>query len=200
MFDLLISEIKQKSDVADADIGKFISALKVRHIKKKKNLLNEGDSVNKMFYVNEGLFRYYSYAEDGTEHTTDLIAQNNWFGDAKAFLSKEPAGINIEALEDSTVFEISYDDLHRFYDELPMFERAVRKTIEHYFVKALERGKKVNRAGYSAQERYLQYVNSHPKLANRVPAMYLASYLGITPETFSRLRSQFLKQGLPTTQ
>lgn len=198
MFDTLINEMKQKSAIADADIAIFISALKVRHIKKKKNLLNEGDPANKMFYVNEGLFRFYIYDEDGTEHTTDLIAQNNWFGDAKAFLSREPAGIHIEALEDSIVFELSYDDLHRFYDELPLFERIVRKVVEHYFVKALDRSKKVYRAGYPAQERYLQYVNSHPKLANRVPAIYLASYLGITPETFSRLRSQFLKQGLQT--
>ena len=198
MFDILINEMKQKSPMADADIEKFVSALKVRHIRKKKNLLNEGDPANRMFYVNEGLFRYYTYDEQGTEHTTDLIAQNNWFGDSKAFLSKEPAGINIEALEDSVVFELSYEDLHRFYDELPLFERLVRKVTEHYFIKALERAKKVYRAGYPAQERYLQYVNTHPKLANRVPAVYLASYLGITPETFSRLRSQFLKQGLQT--
>jgi CRP-like cAMP-binding protein len=198
MFDTLIKNIKQKSAIADADIEKFIAALKIRHVKKKKNLLTEGDPVNMMFYVNEGLFRYYTYDEQGTEHTTELIAQHNWFGDAKAFLSKESAGINIEALEDSTVFILSYDDLHRFYDELPMFERVVRKIIEHYFVKALERGKKINRAGYLAQERYMQFVNRHPKLANRVPAIYLASYLGITPETLSRLRSQFLKQGLQT--
>lgn len=198
MFETLINEMKQKSAIADTDIATFISALKVRQIKKKKNLLNEGDPANKMFYVNEGLFRIYIYDEDGTEHTTDLIAQNNWFGDAKAFLSRESAGIYIEALEDSVVFELSYDDLNRFYDELPLFERIVRKVVEHYFVKALDRSKKVYRAGYPAQERYLQYVNSHPKLANRVPAIYLASYLGITPETFSRLRSQFLKQGLQT--
>lgn len=198
MFDTLIKNIKQKSAIADADIEKFIAALKIRHIKKKKNLLSEGDSVNMMFYVNEGLFRYYTYDEQGTEHTTDLIAQNNWFGDAKAFLSKEPAGFNIEALEDATVFVLSYDDLHRFYDEIPLFERVVRKIIEHYFIKALERGKKINRAGYLAHERYTQFVTRHPKLANRVPAIYLASYLGITPETLSRLRSQFLKQGLQT--
>jgi CRP-like cAMP-binding protein len=198
MFDTLIKNIKQKSAIADVDIEKFIAALKIRHVKKKKNLLSAGDPANMMFYVSEGLFRYYTYDEDGTEHTTDLIAQNNWFGDAKAFLSKEPAGINIEALEDATVFILSYDDLHRFYDELPMFERVVRKIIEHYFIKAVERGKKINRAGYLAHERYMQFVTRHPKLANRVPAIYLASYLGITPETLSRLRSQFLKQGLQT--
>jgi CRP-like cAMP-binding protein len=193
MFDILIEKIKQHADISDVDVERFTAALRVRYIKKKKNLLNEGDAANSMFYVNEGLFRYYIFDEHGIEHTIDLISQNNWFGDAKAFLSQEPAGINIEALEDSQVFVLNYDDLYRFYDEIPKFERAVRKIIEHYFIKALERGKKVNRAGYSAQERYLEFFRTHTKLGNRVPAMYLASYLGITPETLSRLRSQSIK-------
>ena len=196
MFDKLINGIQQHAEISKEGIEKFIASLKVKYVKKKKNLLNEGDNANMMFYVNEGLFRYYTFDEQGIEHTIDIISQNNWFGDAEAFLSQQVAGINIEALEDSQVFVLSYEDLHRFYDEIPMFERAVRKIIERYFVKALRRGKKVNRAGYSAQERYLEFLKFHPKLDNRVPAIYLSSYLGITPETLSRLRSQTVKQGL----
>ena len=79
MFDKLINNNKQHANITDDGIEKFIAALKVRHIKKKKNLLNEGDSGNCMFYVNEGLFRNYIFDEHGNEHTTDLIAQHNWF-------------------------------------------------------------------------------------------------------------------------
>lgn len=193
MFETLMNFIRQTAPVSEEGIQQVISALKVRHIKKKKNILNEGDPANMMFYVNEGLFRYYIFDEQGIEHTIDLVAQHNWFGDAKAFLSQESAEINVEALEDSQVFVLSYEDLNRFYDEIPMFERLVRRIVEHYFIKSLERSKKVSRAGYPAQERYLEFLRSHPKLENRVPSIYLASYLGITPETLSRLRSQVLK-------
>ncbi len=193
MFDDLIKNIKRQADLSEKDIDKITGSLRVRNIKKKKNLLNEGDPAQSMFFLNEGLFRYYVNDQGGAEHTIDLIAQHNWFGDAKAFLNQEPAGISIEALEDSEVFSLSYDDLHRFYDEIPLFERAVRKITEYYFIKLLERSKKGNRAGYSAQERYLEFLKSHPKLDNRVPAIYLASYLGLAPETLSRLRHQVVR-------
>src|SRR6218665_3351462 len=100
MFDLLINSIQKTVALSDRDVDKIISVLKVRQGKKKKNLLNEGDPAGMMFYVNEGLFRYYVFDQDGGEHTIELIAENNWFGDAKAFLAQEQAGINIEALED----------------------------------------------------------------------------------------------------
>lgn len=194
MFDKLKQLIQRQAPISDADLEVFFNALQIRHVKKKKNILSEGEPGNNMYFVNEGVLRYYIYNQDGDEITTDLIAEHNWFGDARAFLENKRAVINIEAIEDCVVFVLNKEDLERFYDELPYFERAVRKIMEYYFVKAVELRNKVNRAGYSASERYTEFFNTHPKIVHKIPAVYLASYLGITPETLSRLRSQKLKQ------
>lgn len=196
MFDKLKQQIQKQAPITDADLEIFFKSLQVRNIKKKKNILSEGELANNMYFVNVGILRYYSYNSQGDEITTDLIAEHNWFGDARAFLGNTRATINIEAIEDCQIFVLNKVDLERFYDELPYFERAVRKIMEYYFVKAIELRNKVNRAGYSANERYMEFINTHPKIVNKIPSVYLASYLGITPETLSRLRSQKLKKAV----
>jgi CRP-like cAMP-binding protein len=193
VYNHLIGNIQKHAPISTKDMEKITAALKLRTIKKRKNILSEGEDCQNIFYLNEGLCRYYIYDQEGIEHTIDLIAQHNWFGDAKAFLKQEPAVINIEALEDCQVFTLSHEELNRFYDEIPMFERAARKITEHYFIKALDRCKKGKRSGQSAQVRYEEFMKSHPKLENRVPAIHLASYLGVAPETLSRLRNQASK-------
>ena len=190
MFSALIKGFKAQAAISDADLEKVTAALKVRQVKKRKNILNQGDSCHHIFFLNQGLCRYYVCDKNGVEHTIELIAPHNWFGDAKAFLLQASADINIEALEDSQVFALSHEDLNRFYDEIPLFERAARKITEHYFIKALDRCKSTNRPGQSAQSRYQEFIKAHPQLENRVPAIHLASYLGLAPETLSRLRHQ----------
>ena len=193
MFEHLANGLQQLAPIPDEGMRSILAALQVKDVRKKSRLLSPGDDGNHMYFVNTGLFRYFVMDKEGNEQTTHLIPQNNWFGDARAFLSGEKTTIYIEAIEDSQIFSISHEMINRFYDDVPYFERAVRKLIEHYFIKVLEKGKSSSYAGYTAQERYLSFLRAHPKLVNRVPAIYLASYLGTTPETLSRIRSQYLR-------
>ena len=188
MFSALKRTFAKRTSIAEKDIKKILSALEVRLVKRKKNILDAGDEPDYMFFLNKGLFRGYIYDEQGDEQTTDLISEGNWFGDLKAFTTQKRSTLYLEALEDSQVFLLSRKDIYRFYDEIPMFERSVKQTMENYYVKAIDRARKINYAGLHAQDRYKQFVMKCPTLEKRVPALYLASYLGIKPETLSRLR------------
>lgn len=193
MFSALRKKFSQKTGVSEEDVKKIISALEVRFIRRKKNILNAGDDLDYMFFLNKGLIRGYIYDDKGDEQTTDLIAEGNWFCDFKAFVSRKKATVYFEAIENSHILLLSFDNIQRFYDEIPMFERAVRQTIEFYFIVSIDRAKKINYAGHSASDRYKEFTRKYPQLESSVPAKYLASYLGIKPETLSRLRHQYGK-------
>src|SRR4051812_36376034 len=112
MFDELISCFQRHAAISSSDMEKILSVVKVRQVKKKRNILNEGDDCKQIFFLNRGLCRYYITDQAGTEHTVELIAQHNWFGDAKAFLLQKTATINIETLEECQVFALSFADIN----------------------------------------------------------------------------------------
>ena len=188
MFSAVKKVFSQRTGIADKDVKKIISVLELRTVKRKKNIVDAGDDPNYMYFLNKGLFRAYIYDYKGDEQTTDLITEGNWFGDFKAFISGRKSTLYLEAIEDSEVLLLTAKDIHRFCNEIPLFERALRHTMEFYFVKLLDRAKKLNYAGCPAQERYREFSHKYPALEKRLPALYLASYLGITPETLSRIR------------
>jgi len=188
MFSAVKKVFSQKTAVSEKDLKKIISVLEVRLVKRKKNILDAGDEPDFMYFLNKGLFRAYTYDFKGDEQTTDLITENNWFGDFKSFITGRKATLYLEALEDSQVLLLSTKNIRRFCDEIPKFERALRQTIEFYFVKSIDQAKKISYAGCPAQERYREFSRKNPMLEKRIPAHHLASYLGVKPETLSRLK------------
>jgi CRP-like cAMP-binding protein len=188
----MYSEVKkvflQKTEVSEKDLNKIIAVIEVRTVKRKKNILDAGDEPDYMYFLNKGLFRAYTYDYKGDEQTTDLISEGHWFGDFKSFISRRKATLYLEALEDCEVLLLSTKHIDRFCEEIPKFELALRQTIEYYFVKSLDTAKRIKYPGCPAQERYDEFTRKYPSLEKRVPSIYLASYLGIKPETLSRLR------------
>jgi CRP-like cAMP-binding protein len=188
MFSAVKKIFTERTGVSAKDLERIVSVMEVRTVKRKKNIVDSGDEAHFMCFLNNGLFRAYIYDYKGDEQTTDLITEGNWFGDFTALISGRKTSIYLEALEDSEVVLLPVKEIRRFCDEIPMFDRALRQTIEYYFVKAMTHAKKMNYAGCPAQERYKEFLKKYPSLNKRVPALYLASFLGITPETLSRLR------------
>jgi len=157
-----------------------------RFVKKRKDLLTEGDVCKYLYFVDKGCLRSYTTDNDGIEHVVQLVVEQHWVGDLYSFITQTPGTINIEAIEDSEVIVLPYFELEKLYDEIPALEKFFRKLFQRAYVALQQR---LNSAqSFSAEERYRELIHLRPEIAQRVPLIYIASYLGITPESLSRIR------------
>ncbi|MCB9181845.1 MAG: Crp/Fnr family transcriptional regulator [Flavobacteriales bacterium] len=161
---------------------------RVRRLKKRGFLLQEGEVCRSYAYVVEGLLRMYELDERGVEHNLQFAQENEWIVDIGSFHAEKPSSLFIEAMEPSTVVCIDHADLLQLYTEHPKFDRNFRVIIEDQFVELQQR--MLRRNASSAEQRYAHFVEQHPALAARVPNVHIASYLGVTPEFLSRLKAK----------
>ncbi|MBL0044776.1 MAG: Crp/Fnr family transcriptional regulator [Flavobacteriales bacterium] len=177
----------------EAERGPLLERSRVRRLKKRGFILQEGEVCRCYTYVVEGCLRMYEIDAKGVEHNLQFAQENEWIVDIGSFHAEKPSSLFIEALEPSTVVCIEHADLLRLYTERPKFDRNFRVIIEDLFVELQQR--LLRRNASSAEHRYAHFVQHHPGLAARVPNVHVASYLGVTPEFLSRLRAKTSKRG-----
>lgn len=175
----------------DAERRALLERSRVRRLKKRGFILQEGEVCKCYTYVVEGCLRMYEIDAKGVEHNLQFAQENEWIVDIGSFHAEKPSSLFIEALEPSTVVCIEHADLLRLYTEHPKFDRNFRVIIEDQFVDLQQR--MLRRNASSAEQRYTHFVERHPGLAARVPNLHIASYLGVTPEFLSRLRAKTSK-------
>lgn len=161
---------------------------RVRRLKKRGFLLQEGEVCRSYSFVVEGCLRMFEIDEKGVEHNLQFAQENEWIVDIGSFHAEKPSSLFIEALEPSTVVCIEHADLLHLYTEHPKFDRNFRVIIEDQFVELQQR--MLRRNASSAEQRYAHFVEQHPALVARVPNAHIASYLGVTPEFLSRLKAK----------
>lgn len=188
MFDLLRKNFQSAAKITDEDLDTIFAHVRVMNVKRKKNVLSEGNIPNYLMFVNAGLVRMYTTDEQMEERTFDFGAEGTWFGDIKSFRTKQPSDTSIEAIEDSQLLTIAHDDLQQFYHTIPGLERVGRINAEDKYIRLLDRLKKINHTNYSAEDRYLEFLKAYSDIAYRIPTTYIASYLGIASETLSRIK------------
>lgn len=159
----------------------------------KKHVLLEADKTSSHAYVMmKGLARSW-YIKDGLDITSRFMPEGFIITSFMSFYSRKPGAETIELLEDSTVVEIHYNDVQKIYRDFIEFNFVMRVLTEHYFF--LSEQRTVNLRKTSAEEKFQFFLDTHPKLMNRVPSKHIASYLGLTPETLSRLKEKMFRQG-----
>jgi len=154
---------------------------------KGKNILNKGGRCAQLYFIERGLLRGYYFDDD--KEITHWFAQEGEFATGfYSFISKEPSFEFVQALEDCSLIEISYAALQNLYAKFPETERLGRLITESYYLKLEER--LLSLQFKSAKERYHNLLTGNPKLLQRAPLGQIASYLGITQETLSRIRAE----------
>ena len=173
-------------------LDRLVGAGKVIHMQKGEALLKAGDVADQLFFVQSGLLRYfYIDAATGDDRTGQFFDEGTVVTDVASILTGAPATQTIEALETTTVFAIPRSALLRAYDEDHAIERFGRKMVENGFLGSQRRT--ANLLNMSPDERYRHFVKNRPGIARRVPQYLLASFLGVTPESLSRIRGRLVR-------
>ena len=155
--------------------------------------VRQGEVCRKVGFVVSGIFRNY-YLNDGVEVTACFCLENTFLTSYASLVTRQVSRMEIKAMEDSTLLVIQLADLEKLYGLHPFWEKMGRITAEREFI-VLE-SHNITRYDETALEKYTRIMQETPELINRVPLQNLASFLGITPETLSRVRKEYAKRQL----
>lgn len=170
------------SKEAENAITEIISVVSIR---KNKDLQLIGHSCKTIYFINKGMARIY-YFKDGIDITESFSFENNIIARVESLFTGKPSRKAIQILEDAEVFAINSTQLFKLYDTFPEIERLFRKIFEAAYVDTINRIEGIQ--FHSAEERYKALINEAPKILQRVPLKHVASYLGITQVSLSRIR------------
>lgn len=188
MYERLIESIRKKIALPDEEVDQLKSFFIPKKVRKRQYTLNAGDVCQYISFVEKGLLRSFTVDDDGQEHVVQFAIEGWWITDMGSFLSGEAALYNIEALEDSEILNLTKRSMDEMMDRHPRMERFFRLLTQNHIV-ALQR-RAVAYMSLTAEEKYLKVMEIYPDIMNRAPQQQIASYLGITPETLSRIRRQ----------
>ena len=184
---LLLNHVNQYCRLSDDALTGLDLVLKKHELQKGAFLTSEGKVCSQVYFLEQGCARGF-YTLDGKEITYWFAFENTFVTSLYSFITRKPGAENIQLLEDSILWSVSYPDLQNLYNAYPDIERLGRVIHERYYVMLEERFLSIHFK--EARERYETLVKNNPHILQRVPLGYVASYLGITQETLSRIRNK----------
>jgi len=187
----LINKIKKSISLSSQAEEYIYSISKEKMVSKGEILIREGQTVKKTFFVIQGSLRSFCVDKEGKEHTLQFAIKDWWISDFMAIYDNEPASLTVECVTDSAVIEFNAQKLNDIYIQFPEFERFQRKNLERHVVSLHKRI--LNQLQLTALERYSLFLEEYPNIEQHVPNYHIASYLGITQQSLSRVRAAIAK-------
>ncbi|MFN8416656.1 MAG: Crp/Fnr family transcriptional regulator [Cytophagaceae bacterium] len=181
----------RNSKLSESDRSALFDKMQLIHFPAKTLLSKPGDICPYEAYVVKGLVRTYFINDKGDEVTIHFAKEDWWVGDIASFSLQRPSVLSIETLEETYILAITYSEKEKLFQEKTLFERVFRMMIQRTHAFMLNR--LVSVLSSSADVRYREFIERYPDVPQRVPQHYIASYLGISPEFLSKIRSKMAK-------
>ncbi len=189
---LLLQNISKHISLTPDEELLFLSRTETKHYKAKTIILNAGEVCKHSYFVNSGLLRSFNINDNIVEHVMSFACEGWWIGDMYSLLSQKPGNLFIEVMEDSEVILLSKENQDTLYHEIPKLERFFRIIIENSLVAYQER--LMDNLSLTAEERFEKFCQKYPGLIQKVPQKQIASFIGVTPEFFSKMKARMLKK------
>ena len=191
MFEKINKHVALCASFSTADLEIFNTLLQAKPVTKKTMLLHEGDICNFEAYINKGCVRTYYVDENGSELTMQFAVEDWWVSDITSFHEHKPSKIFIETLEDCELLILNPGTKELLLQQVPAFERFFRILVQRHL--SVVQNRLFQTIAWPAQERYLDFLKHYPGIPQRVAQHYIASYLGISPEFLSKIRTKLAK-------
>lgn len=191
MFEIFAEYLREKGSLTDDELEQVRAKAITRKLRKRQYLVQQGEVSRYNSFICKGFLRWYNVGDDGTEHILRFAIENWWIADYESYNSGNPSKGNIDALEDSDVIMLEKNDLDALLKAIPnlqaLFDRLTARSYDASQKRIL------SIISGTAEERYENFIKTYPDVFNRVPLRMVASFLGLTRETLSRVRSAYAK-------
>ncbi|MDB5021045.1 MAG: cyclic nucleotide-binding protein [Pedobacter sp.] len=188
MYDLFFQMFNDRVSLSLVDQDIIKAYLTPKKLKKRQYLLQEGDVCKHLAFVTKGALRSCVLDENGTEHIRQFAVEGWTIADLFSFLTEEPATHSIEAIEDSELILISKSAHEELLQKVGKYETYMRILITNAYISLQKRF--TSTVSSSVEEQYEDFLKNYPDIVSRIPQHMIASYLGLTPSTISRLRAR----------
>lgn len=189
MFEQLKESIQEHVSLSDEQWELCKNNFRPKRMLKRQFLLQEGDVCRQLTFLEKRSLYSYSVDSKGNQHVLRFAFEGWWIADLQSFFTRKPSTLNIEVLEDSELLVLDRKNHEKLLKEIPAYERYHRIIVENAYVALQQRME--NALGLTAEEKYDRLIKHNHEFMNRVPLNLVASYLGMSPETLSRVRGNF---------